>query len=76
MLTNAAEKQVQRLKYELKQQTGLGEITFKPQGGKVPGRNRTREAMEWQSDFQWEVAADLKGCKKPFFIPTAKTPDL
>ena len=75
MLTNAAEEQVKRLKYRQKpQKSGLGEITFVQQRGKVPIRKRVREAMELQSDFQWEVAADLKSCKKPFPIPAATRP--
>ena len=77
VLTNAAEEQVKRLKYRLKpQKSRLGEITFVQQRGKVPIRKRVRKAMELQSYFQWEVAADLKSCKEPFAIPAAKKPDL
>ena len=32
--------------------------------------------MESQSGAKWEVAADLKGCRRFFPIPTTKKPDL
>ena len=77
VLTKAAEEQVEEGKYAPKLlNPGLGEIAFVPQGSKVPDKKKASLAMEWQSSSQWEVAADLEGCKKFFPIPTAKKPDL
>ena len=53
----------------------LHKIDFVPQGGKVPDRKKMSEATEGQSSGQWEVAADLEGCKRFFPIPTTKKPD-
>ena len=79
VLTKAAEEQVNEGKYAPKlQRLGLGKIKFVPQGSKVPDRKSFKASgdLEGASGSQWEVAADLEGCKKFFPIPTTKKPDL
>ena len=64
LLTNAVEDQVEELKYVLKpQMPGLGDIIFISQGDKVLDRKKVRE---FQSEFQWNVAADSKAARNPF----------
>ena len=77
VFTKTAEEQVEEGKYAPRlQKHRLHKIDFVPQGSKVPDRKKTSEDTEGQSGGQWEVAADLEGCKRFFPIPTTKKPDL
>lgn len=77
VLTKTAKEQVEEGKYAPRlQRQGQREIHFVPQGTKIPARKTLKEATEGLSSGQWEVAADLEGCKRFFPIPSTKKPDL
>ena len=76
VLTRMAEEQVEEGKYAPRpQEQGLHKKDFVRQGDKIPTK-RQSGSKGGQSCGDWEVAADLEGCKKFFPIPTSLRPDL